>query len=150
MFSKIVVGTDGSPTSLEAVRQAATLASQGGGTLHVACAMRDATDLAVLPDMAAAMPIAGMAESLQQQATTALERAVTVAKDVGCEVETHVERGEASTALVRLAEDVGADLIVVGNKGMSGAARFLLGSVPNRVAHHAPCSVLIVQTTAKG
>ena len=40
-----------------------------------------------------------------------------------------------------------ADLIVVGNKGMTGAKRFLLGSVPNKVSHHAPCSVLIIRTT---
>jgi nucleotide-binding universal stress UspA family protein len=46
-----------------------------------------------------------------------------------------------------VAEETGADLIVVGNKGMTGAERFLLGSVPNKVSHHAPCSVLIVRTT---
>ena len=45
------------------------------------------------------------------------------------------------------AEEVGADLIIVGNKGMSGAKRFLLGSVPNKVSHHAPCSVMIIRTT---
>ena len=47
----------------------------------------------------------------------------------------------------RMAEERGADLIVVGNKGMTGARRFLLGSVPNKISHHAPCSVLIIRTT---
>jgi nucleotide-binding universal stress UspA family protein len=49
--------------------------------------------------------------------------------------------------LISTAEEVGADLIVVGNRGMGGVARFLLGSVPNRVAHHAPCAVLIAHTS---
>ena len=46
-----------------------------------------------------------------------------------------------------MAEEKHADLIVVGNKGMTGAKRFLLGSVPNKVSHHAPCSVMIIRTT---
>ena len=46
-----------------------------------------------------------------------------------------------------VAEEQAADLIIVGNKGMTGAKRFLLGSVPNKVSHHAPCSVLIIRTT---
>ena len=51
------------------------------------------------------------------------------------------------TRFLDVAEEQGAELIVVGNKGMTGAKRFLLGSVPNKVSHHAPCSVLIVRTT---
>jgi nucleotide-binding universal stress UspA family protein len=54
--------------------------------------------------------------------------------------------GEAADLITQVAEQVNADLIVVGNKGMKGARR-LLGSVPNRVAHRALCSVLIVRTT---
>ena len=55
--------------------------------------------------------------------------------------------GDAADAILDVAEETNADLIVVGNKGMTGAKRFLLGSVPNKVSHHAPCSVMIVQTT---
>ena len=51
------------------------------------------------------------------------------------------------TRILDVAEEQGADLIVVGNKGMTGAKRFLLGSVPNKVSHHAPCSVMIIRTT---
>ena len=56
-------------------------------------------------------------------------------------------KGDAADAILDVAEEQAADLIVVGNKGMTGAKRFLLGSVPNKVSHHAPCSVLIVRTT---
>ena len=59
----------------------------------------------------------------------------------------HAREGDPADAILDVAEELGADLIVVGNKGMSGAKRFLLGSVPNKVSHHAPCSVLIVRTT---
>ncbi len=55
--------------------------------------------------------------------------------------------GDPADAILKVAEDVEADLIVVGNKGMTGARRFLLGSVPNKVSHHAPCSVFIARTT---
>ena len=72
------------------------------------------------------------------------EEAVTKAgvKDV----HTHAREGDPADAILDVAEEQGSDLIVVGNKGMSGAKRFLLGSVPNKVSHHAPCSVLIVRT----
>lgn len=58
-----------------------------------------------------------------------------------------MEEGEAADTLINAAETEGADLIVVGNRGMSGATRFLLGSVPNKVSHHAPCDLMIVKTT---
>ena len=63
------------------------------------------------------------------------------------EVQTHAREGDPADAILDVAEEVKADLIVVGNKGMTGARRFLLGSVPNKVSHHAPCSVIIVRTT---
>ena len=56
-------------------------------------------------------------------------------------------QGDPADAILDVAEELEADLIVVGNKGMTGAKRFLLGSVPNKVSHHAPCSVLIIRTT---
>ena len=65
----------------------------------------------------------------------------------GVKVETFAREGDAADAILDVAEEQHADLIVVGNKGMTGAKRFLLGSVPNKVSHHAPCSVLIIRTT---
>jgi nucleotide-binding universal stress UspA family protein len=63
------------------------------------------------------------------------------------EVETFARQGDAADAILDVAEEQRSDLIVVGNRGMTGAKRFLLGSVPNKISHHAPCSVLIVRTT---
>jgi hypothetical protein len=65
----------------------------------------------------------------------------------GVPYETHVARGEPADALIELAEEQEAALIVVGNKGMGGARRYLLGDIPNKVSHHAPCNVLILRTT---
>jgi nucleotide-binding universal stress UspA family protein len=62
-------------------------------------------------------------------------------------VERFARPGDAADAILDVAEEQRCDLIVVGNRGMTGAKRFLLGSVPNKVSHHAPCSVLIVRTT---
>ncbi len=68
-------------------------------------------------------------------------------RGAGIRAVTHAREGDPADAILDVAEELGADLIVVGNKGMTGAKRFLLGSVPNKVSHHAPCSVLIVRTT---
>ena len=65
----------------------------------------------------------------------------------GVEVVVHVETQSGPEAVLGYAESIGADLIVVGNQGMTGKRRFILGSVPNAVSHHAPCSVLIVRTS---
>jgi nucleotide-binding universal stress UspA family protein len=76
-----------------------------------------------------------------------LENASGPARQAGVEVTTHPREGDPADAILDVAEERKADLIVVGNKGMTGAARFLLGSVPNKVSHHAPCGVYIVRTT---
>jgi nucleotide-binding universal stress UspA family protein len=70
-----------------------------------------------------------------------------VAREAGVPVSVYPRQGDPADAILDVAEERQADLIVVGNKGMTGAKRFLLGSVPNKVSHHAPCSVLIIRTT---
>jgi nucleotide-binding universal stress UspA family protein len=134
----IVVGTDGSETAAKAVSKAATLARQRGAPLHIVTAY--GTKPEVVPEELNWMETAGVqADTILQQATAAL--------DAGLDVETHSRVGDPASVLIDVAVETSADLIVVGNKGMTGMARFLLGSVPNKVAHHAPCDVLIVRTT---
>ena len=76
-----------------------------------------------------------------------LDAAAAEARAAGIEVRTHPVEADPADAILNVAEEIKADLIVVGNKGMTGARRYILGSVPNNVSHHAPCSVIIVRTT---
>jgi nucleotide-binding universal stress UspA family protein len=82
----------------------------------------------------------------RQQVEMLLSDAAALAGSAGVSVHTHAREGDPAQAILEVAERENADLIIVGNKGMAGAKRFLLGSVPNKVSHHAPCSVLIVRT----
>jgi nucleotide-binding universal stress UspA family protein len=147
LFDRIVVGTDGSQTAGEAVRQAIELAKIAGASLEIVSAyepvgrarLRDETE-EVPADVAYAV---GPKEDVNQ----ILESAAGAARQEGVEVTTHAHEGSPADAILDVAETTKADVIVVGNKGMTGARRFLLGSVPNNISHHAPCSVLIVRTT---
>ena len=76
-----------------------------------------------------------------------LKQACETIEEAGVEVTPYAREGDPADAILDVAEERDADLIVVGNKGMTGAKRFLLGSVPNKVSHHAPCSVMIIRTT---
>ena len=143
MFKSIVVGTDGSPTARHAVRTAADLARRYGATLHVVCAYRASpAAVTVMSGMVPVMPDAELAAAME----TMLAETADECRGGGVEVQTYACQGDAADAIVNVAETQGADLVVVGNRGMQGARR-LIGSVPNNVSHHAPCSVLIVQTT---
>ena len=88
-----------------------------------------------------------MASVPREDVNVHLETAVGAAKEAGVEANAHAREGDPADAILDVAEETGADLIVVGNKGMTGARRFLLGSVPNKISHHAPCGVYIVRTT---
>ena len=76
-----------------------------------------------------------------------LKDAASHAQSKDVNVEIYARQGDAADAILDVAEEREADLIIVGNRGMTGAKRFLLGSVPNKISHHAPCSVLIIRTT---
>ena len=76
-----------------------------------------------------------------------LDKSAADAKKAKVDVVTHAREGDPADAILDVAEENGADLVMVGNKGMTGAKRFLLGSVPNKISHHAPCDVWIVRTT---
>ena len=145
MFTRIVVGTDGSDTAREAVRQATDLAKLSGATLSLVSAYAPASKKRGEQTDAPA----DIAHELgpREDINLVLDSAAAVAKKEGIEAQTHPVEGDAAEAILSVAEQTKADLIVVGNKGMAGARRFLLGSVPNKVSHHAPCSVMIVRTT---
>jgi nucleotide-binding universal stress UspA family protein len=147
MFDSMVVGTDGSETAGEAVRQATELAKRIEAKIHLVSAYEPVPEGRLreerhdIPD-----DLQWMVNPREDVGAT-LEEAAQALKDQGVEVETHAREGDPADAILDVAEETGADLIVVGNKGMTGAKRFLLGSVPNKVSHHAPCSVMIIRTT---
>ena len=144
MYKSIVVGTDGSPTATDAVKRAAELAADWGAQLHVVSAHTPAK--AKVAVGAASVPeAASWAPDPSFKVDAVLDKAVALAKTGGIEPKIHAPKGDAADALMQVAEREGADLIVVGNRGMTGARR-LLGSVPNKVTHHAGCSVLVVNT----
>jgi nucleotide-binding universal stress UspA family protein len=147
MFKSIVVGTDGSDTATQAVRQAVDLASAVGAKLELVSAYEPVPAQRLRTERRDAPEDIQWAISPREDVDTTLEQAAAVAREAGVPATTYARQGDPADAILDVAEEQEADLIIVGNKGMTGAKRFLLGSVPNKVSHHAPCSVLIIRTT---
>ncbi len=147
MFTRIVVGTDGSDTAAEAVRQAVDLAKLSGAQLSIVSAYEPLSKRQIEVEKEGAPADVQHEIGPREDVNLVLDAAAALARKEGVEVQTHPVEGEPAEAILTAAEETKADLIVVGNKGMTGARRFLLGSVPNNVSHHAPCSVIIVRTT---
>ncbi|HEV2980164.1 MAG TPA: universal stress protein [Solirubrobacteraceae bacterium] len=147
MFRSIVVGTDGSDTATQAVRQAVDLASAVGAKLELVSAYEPVSEQRLAGERRDAPEDLQWAIGPREDVDAKLEAAAAIARERGVEVDLSPRQGDPADAILDVAEERDADLIVVGNKGMTGAKRFLLGSVPNKVSHHAPCSVLIIRTT---
>ena len=147
MFGSIVVGTDGSETANSAVSQAIDLAKAVGAKVQLVSAYEPVSDSRLKQESKQAPDDLQWMINPREDVDSTLEEASEKAKEAGVEVQVHARQGDPADAILDVAEETNADLIIVGNKGMTGAKRFLLGSVPNKVSHHAPCSVLIIRTT---
>lgn len=124
MYQKILVGTDGSDTAAAAVDRAVDVARAAGADLTIFSAAR------------------------REKAETNVAAEAARHGSSGITIDTGVAEGEPVGALIEACRSGGYDLLVLGNRGMTGMTRFLrLGSVPNKVSHHLPCCVLIVKTT---
>ncbi len=123
MYRRILVGTDGSPTAALAVGRAVDVARASGATLTILSAGRP------------------------PRANLVVESEAERHAGSGVAIEKAVVDGGAAAALLDAVQEEGFDRLVVGNKGMTGASRFLLGSVPNKVSHHISTALLIVRTT---
>jgi len=141
MFKTVLVAADSSETAARAVSTAVELVKAMGGNLHVVNAYRpEAVRVDKLPPEFSNAP-AEPADILLSDLRLLVEKE-------GVRAEYHAAKGDPAEAIVRVADRLDADLIVVGNRGMKGVRR-ALGSVPNSVAHLANCSVLIVDTVPK-
>jgi nucleotide-binding universal stress UspA family protein len=147
VYKDIVVGTDGSETATEAVHRAAGLARQSGAKLRVVTAIHPISVARMERELQQIPEEHRFQANLDKEAEDIAEAAAAEVRDDSLEIETHPLEGDAADAILRVAEEYGSDLIVVGNKGMTGARRFVLGSVPNKISHHAPCDVLVVKTS---
>jgi nucleotide-binding universal stress UspA family protein len=140
VFETVVVGADGSDTAAEAVRVATELVKLSNGNLHIVTAYRPAQLRSEAGgEFSDSLTSGDVAEAV-------LADLASRARTSGVAVDTHLQNGAAADVICEVATQVKADVIVVGNKGMTGLRR-VLGSVPNSVAHQAPCAVLIAFTT---
>jgi nucleotide-binding universal stress UspA family protein len=144
----IVVGTDGSDTAADAVKEALRLTKLVSGELHIVSAYEPLRGTKVVggPELSAAI-VTSLPDS---EVDRILAEAAALARIDGAIVHTHAIRKSPADALLEVADGVEADLIVVGSRGMHGAKRLVLGSVPNSVSHRARCNVLIVATDNRG
>ena len=142
-----MVGTDGSTTAQEAVRQAIDLAKRVDASVHLVSAYEPVSQSRLRDERQQVPEDAQWMINAREDVDAALKESAEPLESEGLSVQTYAREGDPADAILDVAEETNADLIVVGNKGMTGAKRFLLGSVPNKVSHHAPCSVLIIRTT---
>jgi nucleotide-binding universal stress UspA family protein len=123
VYKRILVGTDGSETAAKAVDRAVELAEAAGASITILTA------------------------GTGEQAKEIVDGEAARHAKAGVKIDTRVDHRDATSALIEVADEGDYDLVVVGNKGMTGASRFFLGSVPNKVSHHVQRSLLIVRTT---
>jgi nucleotide-binding universal stress UspA family protein len=147
VFGSILVGTDGSETAAVAVAHAIELARAIGARLQIVSAYEPVAERHLRAARLEAPADIQWTINPREDVLALLETAQRDAQTAGVtSIETFARVGDAADAIIDVAEEQKCDLIMIGNKGMTGATRFLLGSVPNKISHHAPCSVFIVRT----
>jgi len=164
LYSSLLVGVDGSATSMQALDAAARLAATIGIVPVVACAYEPlseseldavrADESDAIAQWQASRTVADTPEEFRwriaaaSEANDVLERAVDHAANFGVRADARAVKGAPAEVLLEIAEAEEIDLLVVGSVGMTGAKRFMLGNVPHRLSHHAPTDLLIVKTAA--
>jgi nucleotide-binding universal stress UspA family protein len=148
VIKSVIVGTDGSDTANQAVAAAAGLAASTGSRLAIVSAYAPVSKSRLRAEKRQAPSDVEWAVNEREDVEALLQAAKRSAEQAGVErVRTAAREGDPAEAIISVAEELNCDLVVVGNRGMTGNKRFLLGAVPDKISHHAPCSVLIVRTT---
>ena len=142
-FRRILVATDFSPSAERALEAARELGQSFGGELHLVHAFD--MPVPMFNPYAVTVPVDFVKES-REAAERRLDEAAARLREAGLDVQTHLAEVPAASAIVRVAEEVNADLIVMGTRGLTGIKHALLGSVAERTARTAPCSVLAVKS----
>ena len=140
VFTRIVVGYDGSPGSRAALKAGLRMAGEAGGKVTVVSVQHH------LPRYGAT--VGEVEEEREVEAAQGRRLANEIeaeATEQGVELTTRLAVGHPAQELVRVAKDIEADLIVLGHSGHSATWGGLLGGVADRVSHHATCSVLIIR-----
>jgi nucleotide-binding universal stress UspA family protein len=144
MLNTVAVGTDGSDTAAKAVDFAIDLAEKYDARLVVISSYQPVDEMRLKHEQAAAPGEVQWSINPTEDVDATLAAAEEKAHERGLKTTTVASQGDPADVLCKHAEEQNADLLVVGNKGMQ---RRILGSVPNSVAHKAPCSVVVVKTT---
>ena len=141
--SRILLATDGSPHAELAAIKAVDLAHSTGARLHVVAVGR------TFPTAVYDVYTETGQEDLRREAQEILDEQVRKIEEAGGTVAiAHLKMDERrDEAIVHLAEEIGADLIVIGSRGFGGLKRALLGNVADSVVRHAHCPVLVVRPT---
>jgi nucleotide-binding universal stress UspA family protein len=144
----VLVATDGSGQSLKAARYVRSLLGEALGRVSVVAVVRPLAAVPFASDFGeeVASRDAGPRElSFRAAAQEAVDRIAEVFGDVSARVDVHVRAGTPADEIIRAANELNVDLIVVGGRGKGAVEAILLGSVSYRVLHHAPCPVLVTR-----
>jgi nucleotide-binding universal stress UspA family protein len=144
MINSVAVGTDGSDTAATAIEFAIDLAQKYGARLVVISSYKPVSETRLKSEQKDAPEDIQWSINPTEDVDAILSDVEEKAQEAGLSVTTVAGDGEPADVLVDHAEQQGADVLVVGNKGMQ---RRILGSVPNSVAHKATCTVIVVKTT---
>jgi len=152
MLDKVLLPTDGSETAEEAIASTAKLCGGTSCKVTLLSGVEEPvysafwSDGLIAPEVLMPPP-EELREELDKRAEEMLAESAKPLRDAGLEVTPMIRFGNPATEVLQEAEDGGYDMIVMGSHGRGALGGFLLGSVSNRVTHHASCPVLIVRQT---
>jgi nucleotide-binding universal stress UspA family protein len=145
MYKKILVPLDGSAPSLDAAKQAIEIAAALGSKVTFLHVLPTLGAYINLPRLYASESYNQLIKEFNAQGETILAEVMKKIDLQGVTVDTKLESGDPAMKIIEVSREEQYDLIVIGNRGLSGAKEVLLGSVSSRVADHAPCPVLITR-----
>ena len=143
---KILIATDGSEYTKEAVKKGLSLAKMLDAEV-IGLYVVDVSPIIPIPLDESSFP---MVDFLRNEGEEVLEKLRKEAENVGIKIKTIKKEGIPADEIIETAKEEDVDLIVIGSFGRSALEKLLLGSVAEKVIRHAPCPVLVIRTKKKG